>query len=86
MVIKEVTLADGSKKTKSSCPRKPRVWRWLNTKPLASKCLLNVLDAEKNFYFGRFSYTLGEMFKPILFEAANVEIELWPREEGRYAY
>lgn len=55
---------------------KPRALRWLNTKPLARKSLLKVLDKEENFCFSPYSYTLRGMYKLTLFEKFNEEIEL----------
>lgn len=48
VVTKEVMQANDSKKIKSSGTHKPRAWRWLNTKPLASKSL-KVMDKKESF-------------------------------------
>lgn len=88
MVMEEVLLVDDSKKMKASHTHKPRAWRWLNMKPLASKSLVKVLGKEENFCFHPYSYTPRGISKPTLYGEPNQEIKLRPRVacSGRILY
>lgn len=51
LVTEVVTQADDSKKMKINGNYKPREWRWLNVKPLASKSLRKVINEENKCCF-----------------------------------
>lgn len=80
VIMEEIVLADGSKGTRPSNTHKPRVWRWLNAKESANKCLFKVLNKEESFCFQPYSYTPPGIMKPTLFKDANEELVLVPRE------
>lgn len=86
IVTEEVTLMNGSKKTKASITYKPRAWRWINRKLVVSKFLVKVVDYKENFCFRLYSFTSRGMFKTTPFREANEGIELSSERTARDKY